>query len=70
VHVVVTSTAFSDGVHTHTFENTEDWLNEIYWARIFAGFHFNHSLQDGAALGRQVAAQLFEKHFGVEHAPR
>ena len=68
VHVVVTSTAFSDGVHTHTFEDTNDWLYEVYWARIFAGFHFNHSLQDGEALGRQVAAQLFANHFGVEHA--
>jgi len=70
VHVVVTSTAFSDGVHTHTFENTGDWLNEIYWARIFAGFHFNHSLQDGEALGRQVASQLFANHFGLEHGPK
>ncbi len=70
VHVVVTSTVFSDGVHTHTFENTGDWLNEVYWARIFAGFHFNHSLQDGAALGRQVAAQLFANHFGLEHGPK
>jgi hypothetical protein len=63
VHVVVNSSAFSDGVHTHTFEDTGDWLNEVYWARIFAGFHFNHSLQDGAQLGRQVAHQLIENHF-------
>ncbi|MBV9039023.1 MAG: vanadium-dependent haloperoxidase [Acidobacteriaceae bacterium] len=70
VHVVVDSTVFNDGVHTHTFENTEDWLNEIYWARIFAGFHFNHSLQDGEALGRQVASQLFANHFGLEHGPK
>ncbi|MBV9674973.1 MAG: hypothetical protein JO185_01460, partial [Acidobacteriaceae bacterium] len=47
-----------------------DWLNEIYWARIFAGFHFNHSLQDGAALGKQVAAQLFANYFGLEHGPK
>jgi hypothetical protein len=66
VHVVVTSSVFSDGVHTHTFEDTGDWLNEVCWARIFAGFHFNHSLQDGAELGRQVAHQLVGKHFRVE----
>jgi hypothetical protein len=70
VHVVVNSTVFSDGVHTHTFEDTGDWLNEIYWARIFGGLHFNHSLQDGAALGRQVADQLFENHFGLEHGSK
>jgi hypothetical protein len=66
VHVVVNSTVFSDAVHTHTFESTEDWLNEIYWARIFGGLHFNHSLQDGEALGRHVANQLFENHFRLE----
>jgi hypothetical protein len=64
--IELTSTVFSNGVHTHTFEDTGDWLNEVYWARIFAGFHFNHSLQDGATLGKQVAEQLFRNHFGVE----
>ncbi|MBV8729324.1 MAG: vanadium-dependent haloperoxidase, partial [Acidobacteriia bacterium] len=66
VHVVTTSSVFSDGVHTHTFEDVGDWLNEIYWARIFAGFHFNHSMQDGIELGRQVAHQLVQNHFGVD----
>ncbi len=63
VRVVVDSTAFSDGVHTHTFFSTADWYHEVYWARIFAGFHFDHSLVDGGAIGRQVAAQLASKHF-------
>jgi hypothetical protein len=62
VHVVVNSSVFSPA-HTHTFEDTGDWLNEVYWARIFAGFHFNHSLQDGEELGRKVAHQLIEGHF-------
>jgi hypothetical protein len=70
VHVVVTSAVFSDGVHTHTFNNTHDWLNEVHWARIFAGFHFNHSLEDGEELGRQVAAQLFRTYFRPEHERR
>jgi hypothetical protein len=64
VHVVVDNkTTFSDGVHTHTFDSTEDWFEEVYWARILAGFHFHHSIEDGGALGRQVAAQVFEHHF-------
>ena len=63
VRVVVDSTAFSDGVHTHTFFSTADWYHEVYWARIFAGFHFDHSLVDGGAIGRQVAGQLVSKHF-------
>ncbi len=70
VHVVIDSTSLSDGIHTHTFENTGDWLNEVYWARMFAGFHFNHSLQDGEALGRHVAHQLFKNNFRPEDDPR
>ncbi len=67
VHVMVTAGGFSDGVHTHTFEDTRDWRSEVYWARIFVGFHFDHSLQDGAELGRQVATQLFRNYFRPEH---
>jgi hypothetical protein len=63
VRIVVDSTAFSDGVHTHIFGSTADWFDEVYWARILAGFHFHHSLEDGGALGRQVAAQVFMNHF-------
>lgn len=63
VHVVVDSLAFPDGVHTHTFENTADWLDEVFWARIYSGFHFHHSLQDGVELGRRVSRQLFENNF-------
>ena len=63
VHVVFDSIVFPDGVHTHTFENTADWLDEVFWARIYAGFHFHHSLEDGAELGRQVSSQLFRDNF-------
>jgi hypothetical protein len=63
VHVTVTAGGFSDGVHTRVFEDTREWLEEVYWARIFAGFHFHHSLRDGEELGRQVAVQLFRNHF-------
>jgi hypothetical protein len=63
VHVVVDSLAFSDGVHTHTFDDTRDLFDEVSWARIYAGFHYRHSLKDGGALGRKVSKQLFRKHF-------
>jgi hypothetical protein len=66
VHVSLSSTVFSDGVHTHTFDDVNDWLYEVHWARIYAGFHFNHSLQDGAELGRRVAQQLVKTHFRLE----
>ena len=67
VHVVVDSLVFTDGVHTHTFENTADWLDEVSWARVFAGFHFLHSLQDGSKLGESVAEHVKRTSFRREH---
>ena len=63
VHVVVDSLAFIDGVHTHTFEDTRDLFEEVFWARIYAGFHYHHSLEDGGTLGRRVSKQLFHRNF-------
>lgn len=70
VHVVVTSTVFGATPRTHTFDDTGDWLYEVFWARMFAGFHFNHSLQAGETLGRQVARQLFDNYFRPGHDER
>jgi hypothetical protein len=63
VHIVVDSLAFSDGVHTHTFEDTRDLFEEVFWARIYAGFHYHHSLEDGGTLGRRVSRQLLRRNF-------
>ena len=63
VHVVVDSHAFTDGVHTHVFEDTRDWFDEVFLARIYAGFHFSHSCEEGGKLGRGVAKQLFSRNF-------
>jgi hypothetical protein len=60
---VVDSTVFTDGVHTHVFEDTRDLMDEVFWARIYAGFHFYHSLDDGRALGQNVARQVLSTHF-------
>ena len=64
VHVVVDSLVFTDGVHTHVFENVHDLYGEVFWARIYAGFHYVHSLEDGGTLGRRVSRQLLHKQFG------
>jgi hypothetical protein len=48
---------------THTFENTNDWLKEVCWARIYAGFHYNNSLEQGVKLGTAVADQMTSKYF-------
>jgi PAP2 superfamily len=63
VHIVTDSTVFTDGLHTHTFEDTRDWIDEVFWARIYAGFHFHHSLEDGRALGEAVGRELLQNHF-------
>ena len=63
VHVLTDSKVFTDGVHQHTFEDTRDLIDEVFWARIYAGFHFHHSLEVGKQLGESVAGQLVQNHF-------
>lgn len=63
VHIVMDSLAFTDGIHTHTFDDTRDWFEEVFWARIYAGFHYHHSLEDGGGLGRRVSRQLLRRNF-------
>jgi hypothetical protein len=63
IHVVVDSLAFQDGLHTHTFEDTRDFMDEVFWARIYAGFHYYHSLEDGRQLGQTVAREMLRIHF-------
>jgi len=63
VHVQTDSKAFTDGVHEHDFQDTRDLLDEVFWARIYAGFHYHHSLEVGSQLGETVAQQLVQKYF-------
>jgi hypothetical protein len=63
VTVAVDSKAFTDGLHQHTFTDTRDLMDEVFWARIYAGFHFFHSLEAGRQLGQSVAGQVVRNHF-------
>ena len=63
VHILTDSLAFSDGVHQHVFEDTRDLMDEVFWARMYAGFHFYHSLEAGRTLGQTVAAGVVRNHF-------
>ena len=38
-------------------------FEEVFWARIYAGFHYHHSVEDGGTLGRRVSTQLFRRRF-------
>jgi hypothetical protein len=63
LHIDVDSLAFKDGVHTHSFEDTGDILDEVAWARIYAGFHFYTSVVDGGQLGKNVTTNLLRRYF-------
>jgi hypothetical protein len=70
VHIVVDSLAFNDGVHKHTFEDTHDLFDEVFWARIYAGLHYRHSLEDGGGLGKRIGEQLLRKYFRPQNKKR
>jgi hypothetical protein len=70
VHIVTDSLAFSDGTHQHVFEDTRDLMDEVFWARIYAGFHFYHSLEAGRQLGQSVAQGLVRNHFRAVRSRR
>ena len=51
---------------THNFSSTRDLMDEVEHARIYAGFHYHHSITQGKALGMKVAHQLLEKFFSPQ----
>jgi PAP2 superfamily len=51
--IVVTSARFPG--YTRTFDRFSDVLNEITWARVWAGIHFRSADRQAVALGRTVA---------------
>jgi hypothetical protein len=63
VHIVTDSLAFTNGTHQHIFEDTRDLMDEVFWARMYAGFHFYHSLEAGRQLGQTVAQGVVRNHF-------
>jgi PAP2 superfamily len=50
-----------------TFTDVRDWENEVFWARIYAGFHYRHSLHEGFRLGHRVSEQVNRKFFKPQH---
>jgi hypothetical protein len=48
---------------THTFNSTDDLLSEVEHARIYAGFHYHHSVIEGKVLGTKVAHQIMHRFF-------
>lgn len=55
-----------DSTATNTvrrFEKVGDAIREVIEARIYIGYHFRSANVDGAALGRQTARYILERHF-------
>jgi hypothetical protein len=48
---------------THTYDSTTDLMKEVEAARIYAGFHYHHSVVEGRELGRKVGHQLVKELF-------
>jgi hypothetical protein len=48
---------------THTYDSTNDLMKEVEAARIYAGFHYHHSVVEGRELGRKVGHQLMKEFF-------
>jgi len=48
---------------THTFSSVREWQREVEFARIYAGFHYHHSMVQGFVLGRRVAQHVVTTYF-------
>jgi hypothetical protein len=70
VHIVMDSKAFTDGVHQHVFEDTRDWMDQVFWGRMYAGLHYYHSLETGRQLGENVAQGVIRNHFRPRNSRR
>ena len=62
VNFTVSSTVFNPP-HVHTFGSTKDLETEVEYARIYAGFHYHHSVVQGLVLGQHVAQQVLVNFF-------
>jgi hypothetical protein len=65
VHLTVTSAVTNT---THYFTNVHDMESEVEGARIYAGFHYRHSLNQGFLLGHKVSQNVTGNYFApVKH---
>jgi len=47
----------------HNFDSTNDLIEEVEQARIYAGFHYHHSVAQGRRLGVKVAHHMLSNFF-------
>jgi hypothetical protein len=63
VHLTVSSAVTNT---THYFQNVHELEREIEGARIYAGFHYHHSLVQGFLLGHKVSQNVTANYFSPE----
>jgi len=63
VNFVVSSSTVFNPAHVHTFNSTKDPEKEVGDARIYAGFHYHHSVVQGFVLGQHVAQCVLVNFF-------
>ena len=65
VHLTVSSAVTNT---TRYFQNVHDLESEVEGARIYAGFHYRHSLNQGFLLGHKVSQNVTSNYFApVKH---
>jgi hypothetical protein len=65
VHLTVSSAVTNT---THYFQNVYELESEVEGARIYAGFHYHHSLVQGFLLGHKVSQNVTANYFApVKH---
>jgi hypothetical protein len=65
VHLTVSSAVTNT---THHFQNVHELEREVEGARIYAGFHYHHSLVQGFHLGHKVSRNVTSHYFApVQH---
>jgi hypothetical protein len=62
INLTVSSAVAGAGPARH-FTNVQDLVKEVEWARIYAGFHYHHSVVQGVVLGRKVANHVAVNYF-------
>ena len=63
VHFTFTSEVLMNGnpIPARSFNSFTDVLDEIFNARIYGGIHFRTACEEGAAIGRSVAAYVLTR---------
>jgi hypothetical protein len=50
-----------------TYTSLQAISHDVGDARVWAGLHYRNSMDEGAALGRQVAKHVLHNHFRPHH---